>query len=193
MFKLLTNPAWLFTDRKIAVVVSDSVIDILEFDRHIKAKKYHNLKIFEPFCLSNKDDVSKPIVALIEQLLRVLQPNFTFSYIDETYPKITSLLYTLMTSTDDVIYIPFIEEGIHPSLLTTIIELLTKTDNKYLITTNSPYVLDNFMPNAIIKIKAREGLVDENSKDFEYKAITDNYNNWLEYYTTGQLWLKGIL
>lgn len=103
------------------------------------------------------------------------------------------LLITLLNLPDEmlpsVILLDEPELGLHPAAISLISHMVKSLASRrqVIVATQSPYFVDAFSFDEIIMLSLREGRTVANGIN------SRNFNHWLEDYSTGELWWKGVL
>ncbi len=89
----------------------------------------------------------------------------------------------------DVLILDEPELGLHPAAIALIGDMLKAVSNQrqVIVATQSPLLVDAFSLAETIVLELRDGQTDVRRLD------ADEYQNWLDHYTTGELWQKNIL
>ncbi len=89
----------------------------------------------------------------------------------------------------DVLLLDEPELGLHPAAIALIGDMLKAVSNQrqVIVATQSPLLVDAFSLAETIVLELRDGQTDVRRLD------ADEYQNWLDDYTTGELWQKNIL
>ncbi len=89
----------------------------------------------------------------------------------------------------DVILLDEPELGLHPAAITLVGGMIQALghDKQVIVATQSPLLVDTFSLNEIIVLELQDGETKVRRLD------TNEYQHWLEEYTTGELWQKNLL
>ena len=88
-----------------------------------------------------------------------------------------------------IIFLKEPEQSLHPDMIRTIakgIKHAARTGTQMIVATHSPFLLDSFLVDDV--------LVFEKNKNNETRVMRkteEDYENWLNDYTTGDLWMSG--
>ena len=82
------------------------------------------------------------------------------------------------------------EIGLHPDMISLIGESLIESSNKtqYFIATHSPLVLNQFEIEDLLVFEK-----DDLNQSIVKKYKEEDFQSWLENYSTGQLWVSGLI
>lgn len=103
------------------------------------------------------------------------------------------LLITLLNLPDDmlpsIVLLDEPELGLHPTAVSLISHMVKSLASRrqVIVATQSPYFVDAFSLDEILMLRLREGRTVAN------RINSSNFNHWLEDYSTGELWWKGVL
>lgn len=81
------------------------------------------------------------------------------------------------------------EQGLHPDMIRTIakgIKHAARTGTQMIVATHSPILLDSFLVDDMLVFEK-----DENNETRVTRKTEDDYENWVNDYSTGQLWMTG--
>ena len=102
---------------------------------------------------------------------------------------LTTLLNLPPAMLSDVILLDEPELGLHPAAITLVGGMIQALghDRQVIVATQSPLLVDTFSLKEIIVLDLQDGETKVRRLD------TDEYQHWLEEYTTGELWQKNLL
>jgi len=81
------------------------------------------------------------------------------------------------------------EQGLHPDMIRTIakgIKHAARTGTQMIVATHSPILLDSFLVDDMLVFEK-----DENNETRVTRKTEEDYENWVNDYSTGQLWMTG--
>ncbi len=81
------------------------------------------------------------------------------------------------------------EQGLHPDMINTIakgIKHAARTGTQMIVATHSPILLDSFLVDDMLVFEK-----DENNETRVTRKTEEDYENWVNDYSTGQLWMTG--
>lgn len=89
----------------------------------------------------------------------------------------------------DVLLLDEPELGLHPAAITLVGGMIKSlaTERQVIVATQSPLLVDSFGLKEILVLELRNGRTEVRRLD------ADKYGDWLEDYTTGELWQKNLL
>ena len=81
------------------------------------------------------------------------------------------------------------EQGLHPDMINTIakgIKHAARTGTQMIVATHSPILLDSFLVDDMLVFEK-----DKNNETRVTRKIEEDYENWVNDYSTGDLWMSG--
>ena len=102
---------------------------------------------------------------------------------------LTTLLNLPPEMLPDVLLLDEPELGLHPAGIALIGDMIRALSNErqVIVATQSPLLVDAFSLDEIVVLELRDGRTEVRQLD------KNEYENWLEEYTTGELWQKNLL